>query len=131
MYCRTCGNKMNDNAEICVKCGVKRNIGTEYCQVCGSNTTDKMQYCEKCGAKLMRSYTTDQMQEKVLDTGKRTFGTILLAIGFIFIFAMIANFCTSCMETNRYSSYDSISTGIRCAIFAGLFIVVGKRLRNR
>lgn len=30
MYCRTCGNKMNDNAEICVKCGMKRNVGTDY-----------------------------------------------------------------------------------------------------
>lgn len=24
MYCRTCGSKINDNAEICVKCGVRK-----------------------------------------------------------------------------------------------------------
>ena len=23
MYCRTCGSKLNDNAELCVKCGVR------------------------------------------------------------------------------------------------------------
>ena len=60
MYCRTCGNKMNDNAEICVKCGVKRNVGADYCQVCGARTTASMTNCKKCGAKLMKDYQTVQ-----------------------------------------------------------------------
>ena len=57
MYCRTCGNKMNDNAEICVKCGVKRNVGADYCQVCGFDGEIKIVKddgklvweCPKCG----------------------------------------------------------------------------------
>lgn len=40
MYCRTCGNKMNDEAVICVKCVVKRNGGKDNCQVCGTKTVD-------------------------------------------------------------------------------------------
>lgn len=46
MYCRTCGNKMNDNAEICVKCGVRKNVGSDYCQVCGARTTSSMVNCK-------------------------------------------------------------------------------------
>ena len=41
MYCRTCGNKINDNAEICVKCGCKPLIGKSYCQNCGADTTEQ------------------------------------------------------------------------------------------
>ena len=35
MYCRTCGNQMHRDAEICVKCGVRKYVGSDYCQVCG------------------------------------------------------------------------------------------------
>ncbi len=77
MYCRTCGNKMNDNAEICVKCGVKRNVGIDYCQVCGSRTTATMTNCRKCGARLMKAMSTTQMKKKVVSKGRKTLGTVL------------------------------------------------------
>ena len=52
MYCRTCGNEMNDNAEFCVKCGVRRNVGTAYCQACGAKTTEVQEMCVNCGCRL-------------------------------------------------------------------------------
>lgn len=55
MYCRTCGNKMNDNAEICVKCGCRPLIGREFCQVCGAPTTERQELCIKCGSMLKQS----------------------------------------------------------------------------
>lgn len=54
MYCRTCGNQMNDNAEICVKCGVKKFVGTEYCQNCGAKTLEQAEICTECGVKLVK-----------------------------------------------------------------------------
>lgn len=89
MYCRTCGNKMNDNAEICVKCGVKRNVGTDFCQVCGTKTLASMTNCKKCGAKLMRAMSSAQIKKKAVSKGKRTFGTILLALGIILLIGAV------------------------------------------
>ena len=71
MYCRTCGNKINDNAEICVKCGVRRNVGEDFCQACGAKTVAGMTVCKKCGKKLMKSLSSAQMKEKTQKTANK------------------------------------------------------------
>lgn len=71
MYCRTCGNKMNDNAEICVKCGVRKNVGFDYCQVCGARTTSSMVNCKKCGAKLMKAMSSTQVKKKLYQKARK------------------------------------------------------------
>ena len=55
MFCRVCGNSLNDKAEICVSCGCKPLNGKEYCQECGEKTTEKQEMCIKCGCKLRTS----------------------------------------------------------------------------
>lgn len=52
MYCRNCGEFVNDKAEICVKCGCRPLNGNEYCQECGAKTTEKQEMCVKCGCRL-------------------------------------------------------------------------------
>ena len=52
MYCRNCGELLNDKAEICVKCGCRPLNGNEYCQECGAKTTEKQEMCVKCGCRL-------------------------------------------------------------------------------
>lgn len=52
MYCRVCGNELNNNAEICVKCGCRPLNGNEYCQECGAVTWEKQEICTKCGVRL-------------------------------------------------------------------------------
>lgn len=131
MYCRTCGNKMNDNAEICVKCGVKRNVGKDYCQVCGSKTLETMINCKKCGAKLMKSMSTAQIQKKAVSKGKKTLGTVFLVIGLILVFATLANFLVGFTAGDSYSAMSSVSAGGRCAVLAGLFIGFGIRFRKK
>lgn len=131
MYCRTCGSKMNDNAEICVKCGVKRNVGKDFCQVCGARTLENMTNCKKCGAKLMRAMSTAQMQKKAVSKGKKTLGTILLVLGVILIFATLANFFVGFTASSSYTSMSSISAGGRCAVLAGLFTGLGIRFRKK
>ena len=83
MYCRTCGNKMNDNAELCVKCGVRRNVGDDFCQVCGARTVAGMTACKKCGAKLMKAMSSVQIKKKAVSKGRKTIGTILLVFAII------------------------------------------------
>lgn len=52
MFCRNCGNKMDDMADVCVACGSKRNKGKNYCPNCGEKTNAQADYCIKCGVKL-------------------------------------------------------------------------------
>lgn len=53
MYCRECGNSVNENAEICTNCGVRPLNGHNYCQSCGGETKDQQELCVNCGAKLV------------------------------------------------------------------------------
>lgn len=53
MFCRNCGNPMNDNQEICLNCGVKKGVGTGFCQNCGKPVTPDQQVCLNCGVKLI------------------------------------------------------------------------------
>ena len=130
MYCRTCGNKMNDNAEICVKCGVRRNVGNDYCQVCGTRTTATMANCKMCGARLMRAMSSAQMKKKVVAKGKRALGTVLLILGIILFIATGANLIAGFIESSSYYAIQSFSGAGRCAVFGALFTGFGVRLRK-
>ena len=50
MYCKNCGDVLNDNQAICVKCGVKVGNGNNFCQNCGGELMPGANVCEKCGA---------------------------------------------------------------------------------
>ena len=52
MYCRFCGNLINDKAVICVKSKNNPLLGRAYCQNCGAQTTQQQTVCTKCGMKL-------------------------------------------------------------------------------
>lgn len=55
MYCRECGNQLNEKAEICTNCGVRPLNGHNYCQACGVETRKEQEFCIQCGAKLIKS----------------------------------------------------------------------------
>ena len=131
MYCRTCGSKMNDNAEICVKCGVKRNVGSDFCQVCGAKTLANMTNCKKCGAKLMKAMSSAQIKKKAVSKGKKTIGNILLVLGVILLIAMIANTFVGFTSRSTYSSMNSLAAAGRCAVLGGLFTGFGIRFRKK
>lgn len=50
VYCKSCGNEMNENQAICLKCGCSKGTGTKYCANCGSELTPNAAACLKCGA---------------------------------------------------------------------------------
>ena len=52
MYCKHCGNQMEDIAAICVKCGVAAGQGVNFCQHCGAQTAPGAAFCTTCGAPL-------------------------------------------------------------------------------
>ncbi len=52
MYCKNCGNVMDDKAAICVKCGCAAGTGTSYCPNCGQATIPGAAACTNCGVGL-------------------------------------------------------------------------------
>ena len=49
MYCKNCGEQMNDNQAICIKCGVKVGDGTAFCANCGNALPLNADVCLNCG----------------------------------------------------------------------------------
>lgn len=55
MFCKNCGEKMNDNQDICTKCGVKTGSGNKYCQNCGKEMPENADVCMNCGVAVKKA----------------------------------------------------------------------------
>ena len=52
MFCRNCGNQMDNQAAVCVKCGVPAGQGANFCPNCGNQTAPGAAVCTSCGVAL-------------------------------------------------------------------------------
>lgn len=52
MYCKNCGEQLNENQAICLKCGVKVGDGNKYCTNCGKPVDPNAAVCLNCGVAL-------------------------------------------------------------------------------
>ena len=52
MFCKNCGNQMDESAAICVKCGFQKGQGNQYCGNCGNEVTPGASVCMNCGCSL-------------------------------------------------------------------------------
>ena len=66
MYCRNCGNEMNENAVVCVKCGVSKGSGNAYCPYCGKETSAVAAVCLSCGCSLAGTSTAEGAKSKLV-----------------------------------------------------------------
>lgn len=64
MYCKHCGEPMNDIQAICLKCGVKKGQGNSFCPNCGHAVEPGAEYCLGCGISLKSAGA------QLLDKGK-------------------------------------------------------------
>lgn len=55
MYCKNCGEQMNDNQAICIKCGVKVGEGNAYCANCGKDIAPNAEVCLSCGVAVKKA----------------------------------------------------------------------------
>lgn len=55
MYCKNCGEQMNDNQAICIKCGVKVGEGNAYCANCGKDIASNAEVCLNCGVAVKKT----------------------------------------------------------------------------
>ena len=54
MYCKNCGQEMNDNQAICLSCGVKTGEGTKFCANCGKEIAEGAEVCLNCGVAVKK-----------------------------------------------------------------------------
>lgn len=50
MYCKNCGNPIDENAAVCVNCGCAKGTGLSYCHNCGQPMAPGAAFCTSCGA---------------------------------------------------------------------------------
>ena len=55
MFCKNCGEQINENQAICVKCGVKVGDGNSFCPNCGNATAPEAEVCLSCGVALKKA----------------------------------------------------------------------------
>src|SRR4051812_46183708 len=65
MFCRNCGNEMDNLAVVCVKCGVARGTGLSYCPNCGQPTMPGAAACTSCGAFLSQPMPAGQQKSRL------------------------------------------------------------------
>ena len=49
MYCKNCGNPVEQGAAVCTSCGVPVGQGTNYCANCGAQLPTEAAVCMSCG----------------------------------------------------------------------------------
>ncbi|MBQ3562360.1 MAG: TM2 domain-containing protein [Clostridia bacterium] len=64
MFCRNCGEAMNDNQAICLKCGVKTGTGNAYCANCGNAVAPNADVCLNCGVAIKNAVNGDYLNGK-------------------------------------------------------------------
>ncbi len=52
MYCKNCGNQVDDKAVACLKCGANPRNGNSFCANCGAPVNPGQVVCLKCGNKV-------------------------------------------------------------------------------
>jgi TM2 domain-containing membrane protein YozV/RNA polymerase subunit RPABC4/transcription elongation factor Spt4 len=54
MYCRNCGQPVDDKAIACPQCGVPPSMENKFCSNCGTATQPNQILCVKCGVSLAK-----------------------------------------------------------------------------
>ena len=52
MFCKNCGEAMNENQAICIKCGVETGKGNAFCANCGKPVEPNADVCLNCGVAI-------------------------------------------------------------------------------
>ncbi len=55
MFCKNCGQQINDNQAICLNCGVKVTDGVNFCANCGNPIAPGAEICLNCGVAVKKA----------------------------------------------------------------------------
>ena len=66
MFCKNCGEQMNENQAICIKCGVKTGDGNKFCANCGKEIDPAAVVCMNCGVAIKNTSGDLAGQDKIV-----------------------------------------------------------------
>lgn len=49
MFCKNCGNQLDDAVASCPNCGTVRGVGNNFCPNCGAKVATGAAFCATCG----------------------------------------------------------------------------------
>ena len=81
MYCKNCGEQMNDNQAICLKCGVETGKGDAFCANCGKPVAPNAAVCLSCGVAFKKNSTTSNGKYDVNGKDKLLMALLCFFIG--------------------------------------------------
>ena len=89
MYCKYCGQPLNDNQAVCLNCGVKVGDGNKHCPNCGKEVNPQAVFCVNCGVALTKQsaktgMAVDRLSNEAawLPEGKDKLTALLLCLFF-------------------------------------------------
>ena len=67
MFCKKCGNEIEEGAVFCSKCGTPVEAPKIFCPGCGQEIKDSAQFCPKCGTKVKNgiNLNTGEIVDKI------------------------------------------------------------------
>lgn len=95
MFCRSCGNNVDEKAVACMKCGLAPHDGNKFCQECGKETADKAIVCVSCGVSLEKKSTPAATGGSVAGADKKvTAGVCGLLLGALGVHKFVLGYNT-------------------------------------
>ena len=79
MFCRNCGEPMNDNQAICLKCGVAAGKGNSFCANCGGTVNENAEVCLSCGCKIVNE--EEKAKDSLNGQDKMTMALVCFFLG--------------------------------------------------
>lgn len=105
MFCKNCGEGLNDNQAICVKCGVKVGDGNAFCANCGKPVDPNAEVCMSCGVAVKKAGGDLAGQDKI----------VIALICFFLGTLGIHNFI---MKENKKGVFKLVLTFLTCGVGA-------------
>lgn len=66
MFCKNCGNELNENAVACMGCGFAKGTGEKFCANCGKEINPGAAICTTCGASVVNAPAANAEQKSKL-----------------------------------------------------------------
>lgn len=79
MYCKNCGQPLQEHAVVCLNCGVRKGDGNKYCANCGAQPDPLAAICVKCGCNLRGGATPHKANYPANNGGVNSFGGAIKA----------------------------------------------------
>ena len=110
MYCKNCGEPMNDYQVVCLKCGVEKGKGNSFCPNCGNAVSPEASICVNCGGSL-KSQEEEATKANISGIQRRSIVTaIILSLVTCGIYS-IYWFITLTNDMNKASGRTSDTSG--------------------